>query len=116
MASLKQVVKNYRSEICEGIAWVVIFKNGKSWDAEAFWNDDGSYDDGLVFADEDYMRLREIASVDPKAICINGDYMPFGEDFTLKEIEEKILYFYVERRHQLQGDFLGALVVEPEKV
>lgn len=38
--------------------------------------------------------------------------MPFSEDFTLQEIENKILYFYYGRMNQLDGDFLGALVKE----
>lgn len=114
MASLKQIIKDNKDEICDSIAWVVIYKEGRSWNAEAFWNEDGSYDDGLVFGAEDYARLNEIAAIDSKAICINGYYMPFGEDFTLAEIEAKVLYFYSERRNQLQGDFLDCMVVKPE--
>ena len=38
--------------------------------------------------------------------------MGFGEDFTLKEMEDKILWMYTERLNQLKGDFLGSLTEE----
>ena len=38
--------------------------------------------------------------------------MGFGEDFTLKEMEDKILWMYTERLNQLKGDFLGCLTEE----
>lgn len=114
MASLKQVIKDNRDEIRDGIAWVVIYKEGRSWNAEAFWQEDGCYDEGLVFGAENYARLNELAVIDPKAICINGYYILPAEDLTLAEIEEKVWYFYMERRNQLQGDFLDCMVVKPE--
>ena len=36
-------------------------------------------------------ELQRISQIDHKAICINGYYMGFGEDFTLKEMEDMIL-------------------------
>lgn len=110
MASLKDVVKREYDTIADGIAWVAIYKNGRSWESSSFWEKDGSYDDGLIFEEEDMKELRKISEVDKKAICINGYYMGFGDDFTLQEMEAKILWIYNERLNQLQGDFLGCLV------
>lgn len=37
MASLKEIAREYRDEIMDGIAWVAIWKTGRSWNAKAFW-------------------------------------------------------------------------------
>ncbi len=105
----------YRDEIIDGIAWVVIFKEGRSWFAEAYWPDDGGYDEGYVFDGFDLEMMEDAAKRDHKAICINGYYNGFGEDFTLADIENKILYFYEGRMNQLHGDFLECMVVRPEQ-
>lgn len=112
MASLKDIIKEEYSTIAEGIAWVAIYKDGRSWKSASFWEEDGSYDEGLVFSNDDMEELRNISQIDHKAICINGYYMGFGEDFTLKEMEDKILWMYTERLNQLKGDFLGGLTEE----
>lgn len=111
MASLKQTVRNYREEVIDGIAWVVFFKRGRSWDAQAFWSDDGDYDSGFIFDSDDMEAMNAIAKLDHKAICINGYYMGFGEDFTVEEITNKVLWYYEERRCQLAADFLECYVV-----
>ena len=115
MASLKQIVKDYKYDIDTGIAWIAIYKDGRSWNAEVFWSEDGNYDDGYIFSRADYKKMKAIVKKDHKAICINGYYMGFGEDFTLKEIENKIQYFYTCRLNQLDGDFLSCFVIEPKK-
>lgn len=112
MADLKSVVNQEYDSIAEGIAWVVIYKEGRGWESACFWNVDGSYDEGLVFCDEDMEKLRQIAQKDHKAICINGYYMGFGFDFTKSEMEDRILFLYTTRLNQLNGDFLGGLVKE----
>ena len=112
MASLKDIIKEEYSTIADGIAWVTIYKDGRSWKSASFWEEDGSYDEGLVFSADDMEELRNISQIDNKAICINGYYMGFGEDFTLKEMEDKILWMYTERLNQLKGDFLGGLTEE----
>ena len=112
MASLKDIIKEEYSTIAEGIAWVVIYKEGRGWKSASFWEESGSYDEGLIFSADDMEELRNISQIDHKAICINGYYMGFGEDFTLKEMEDKILWMYTERLNQLKGDFLGGLTEE----
>lgn len=112
MASLKEVIRENRNEIVEGMAWVVIWKNGRSWNCECFWEESGSYEDGYEFRSEDVKQMNEISKIDSKAIAMNGYYMAFGEDFTLEELENKILLLYESRLNQLRGDFLGCLVKE----
>lgn len=112
MSSLKEIVKENRDEIVEGMAWVVIWKNGRSWNCECFWEESGSYEDGYEFLPEDIERMKKVSNIDPKAISVNGYYMGIGEDFTIEDIENKILYFYETRLNQLNGDFLGYFVKE----
>lgn len=109
MASLKNIVRDECSTITNGIAWVVIYKDGRSWKSNYFYPESGDYDNGYIFSDEDMEELQRISETDPKAICVNGYYMPFSEDFTLQEMENKILWMYQNRLNQLQGDFLGIL-------
>lgn len=112
MASLGKVVRDTREIITDGIAWVVVYKNRRSWEWDYFYPDSGSYDEGFIFDEEDMEQMKRISSIDHKAICFNGYFMGFSEDFTLKEIENKIIYFYIMRLNQLNGDFIGGLVVE----
>lgn len=111
MASLKQIVKEYRDEIVDGCAWVIIYKEGRSWNAEAYWAEDGDYDNGYTFDSDAVAAMERIAKADHKAICINGYYMGFGEDFTNDDLANKVQWFYEGRMNQLQGDFLECFVV-----
>ena len=110
MASLRHLVRNNRDEITDGIAWVAIWKNGRSWDIHPFYYDDGSYEEGYTFEPEAVEMMEEILATDPKAICINGDYHPFGCDFTTQELEDKVFFFYQMRFAQL-SEFLDCYVI-----
>lgn len=114
MASLRQVVADHRDEITNGVAWLAVYKDGRSWEAQVFYPEAGDYEDGYVFSDEDYNELVRIADLDHKAICINGYYMGGLEDFSLSELEDKIFYFHEFHHHTLRLDFLGGFVVPPE--
>ena len=110
MASLRDIVRENQREIINGIPWVVIYKQGRSWGISLLYHEDGNYEEGYTF-DRHYLEeMVEISKVDPKAICINGNFVGFGEDFTLAEIENKIRWFYETRRHQLVGDFMDGWV------
>lgn len=114
MADLRTIIKENNNIIIEGIAWVVIYKDGRSWNCDYFYPESGSYDEGYTFSAEDIEKMEEIAKKDHKAICINGYYMGFGEDFNLKEMEDKVLWMYENWRNQLKGDFLDCFVVNKE--
>ena len=78
MASIREIVRRYAGEIQDGIAWVAIWKQGRSWEAESFYCEDGGYDDGYTFDREDMERMSEILKIDHKAIMINGYYTNCG--------------------------------------
>lgn len=110
--TLNQIARNYRDEIRGGIPWLVVYKYGRSWYCNYYYPESGSYEEGYIFDPDDLQELQEISTIDPKAICFNGYYMGFGNDFTVEEIENKIRFFYNERYNQPQGDFLDCLVIQ----
>jgi len=118
MASLDYLVRQNKGAILDGIAHVVIWKNGRSWNMETFYEESGSYDEGYVFMEEDVERLEEIAKEDHKAIVINGYHNGFGSDDpeeayynSVEAIKERIMYYYISRFCQLKGSFLEGWVI-----
>lgn len=37
MAALKEIAREWASELREGIAWVIVWKTGRGWNAKAVW-------------------------------------------------------------------------------
>ena len=109
MASIKEIVRAYNGEMRDGIAWVAIWKEGRSWNAEAFWAEGGGYDDGYTFEREDMERMQEIIKIDPKAVMLNGYYTNCGiaEDgsASVADIISGIEWNYYNRYNQLFGFF-----------
>lgn len=112
--TLKNIIKKEYDTLVNGVAWIVIYKVNRSWNYFVFYHEDGSYEDGLIFDGHDKEEMFNILKIDPKAICVNGITTGFGEDFTVSELEDKIRMFYIQRYHQLNGDFLGRLVENVE--
>lgn len=91
MAALNTIAREYADEIRDGIAWVIVWKTGRSWNAEAFWL---NCDDD-TFELEDLDRAREILEQDPHAVMVNGYYCGhFGEDMTVAELAAGIRWHY----------------------
>lgn len=91
MATLNTIARTYADELRDEIAWVIIWKTGRSWNAEAVWlNCD---DDTLEL--EDLEMANHILEWDPKAVMLNGYYCGhFGEDMTINELVEGIRWHY----------------------
>lgn len=90
MASLKEIAREYRDEIMDGIAWVAIWKTGRSWNAKAFWLNLETE----RIEDEEMEEAREIVAADPKAIFINEYYTAHMGEGKLDEIMEGIRFMY----------------------
>lgn len=112
MASLKEIVKCCHNEIVDGATWVIIWKEGRSWNACINREDDGDTETGLIFATDEVEYLEKIASTDPKAIFLNGIFCRIPYESTDAEIIDIVRRYYETRRYQLRGDFLGGLVAE----
>ena len=82
MASLRDVVSEYQDDLRNGIAWLAFWREGRSWQAEAFHLD---LDDTLY--PEDRARLAEIQAADPRAVVVNGYYSGYlGEEMNVAEL------------------------------
>ena len=113
MASLRDAVKDYQDELRAGIAWVVFWREGRSWSSDYIYPE---VDDTLT--PEDRERLQEIQSTDPAAVVLNGYYSGYlGEDMSLEELTAGV------RRHYKNGynniaDFIEAHdnTLSPEQI
>lgn len=91
MAALHEIARQYAEEIRDGIAWVIIWKTGRSWHAESVWLNQ----DSDTFELEDLSTAAEILEQDPNAVMVNGYYCGhFGENMTIAELEAGILWHY----------------------
>lgn len=91
MASLREIASANAKEIRDGIAWVIVWKTGRSWHAVPVWLDS----DTDKLSSEDDEMVREILKQDPDAVMINGYYSGhLGKSMTLKELEDGICWYY----------------------
>ena len=42
MAALKEIAREYATEIRDGIGWVIVYRTGRSWHALTVWSDLGN--------------------------------------------------------------------------
>ena len=90
MASLREAVKNNQEELRDGIAWVVFWREGRSWNSESFHLE---MDD--TFYPEDKARFAEIQAVDPKAVVLNSYYCGYlDENMRLNELAAGVRHHY----------------------
>lgn len=109
MAALNTIAKEWANELREGIAWVIVWKTGRSWNAQAVWL---NCDDD-TFEPEDLELARKVLEQDPNAIMLNGYYCGhFGEDMTVAELAAGIRWHYDNGYNQLDGS--TAFPAEPE--
>ncbi len=91
MATLRETASSYADEIRERIAWVVVWKTGRGWNASAFWLSC----DTDVFEDDDLPEVHKILEQDPNAVMINGYYCGhLGEDMNVNDLAAGIRWHY----------------------
>ena len=113
MASLREAVKDYQDELRAGIAWVVFWREGRSWSSDYVYPE---MDDTLT--PEDRERLQEIQSADPAAVVLNGYYCGYlGEDMNLEELTAGVRRHY-ENGYNNIADFIEAhdSALSPEQI
>lgn len=109
MAALNAIAREWADELREGIAWVIVWKTGRSWNATAVWL---NCDDD-TFEPEDLELARKVLEQDPNAVMLNGYYCGhFGEDMTAAELAAGIRWHYDNGYNQLDGS--TAFPAEPE--
>ena len=103
MASLRTTAQKVLEEARDGIAWIVLYKQGRGWGASCFWPD---FDDrtGLFkFEDYDLDDLKEILATDKDAILVNGYYYNLGpvEEMTRETLASALRWQYEEQFNRL---------------
>ena len=97
MSSIRQIAQDVLPEARDGIAWIALYKEGRSWNAECFW---GLFDEQEVFITdypEDAERLREILSIDPNAIFVNAylhNLGPIDDEMTRDTLARALRWQY----------------------
>lgn len=100
MAAINAIAREWADELRDGIAWVIVWKIGRSWNAQAVWLNS----DTDTFEPEDLELAREILEKDPKAVMLNGYYCGhFGEDMTVAELAAGIRWHYENGYNTLEG-------------
>ena len=108
MAALNAIAREWADELREGIAWVIVWKTDRSWNAQAVWL---NCDDD-TFGLEDLELASKVLEQDPNAVMLNGYYCGhFGEDMTVAELAAGIRWHYDNGYNQLDGS--TAFPLEP---
>lgn len=103
MASLMQIARETADYFRDGIAWIIVWKTGRSWHAEPIYLD--PITDKFGFK-EDEKLARDIVEADANAKMLNGEiHGVFGEDSTVKDVAEGIRWLY-EENSDLLSDVL----------
>lgn len=106
MASLKDMVEERYRVISDGKAWVVVYKNKRSWESSVFW-ETGNYGDGTDFSEDDIAEMNHILQIDSFAICINGYRMRFGYALSKRQTANKLLRMYKGHLNMLESVMKG---------
>ena len=100
MAALKEIAREWASELREGIAWVIIWKTGRSWNAQAVWLN--CEDEKLE--PEDLGLARKALNQDENAVMLNGYYCGrFFEEMTVEDVAAAIRWHYENGYNKLDG-------------
>ena len=100
MAALKEIAREYASEIRDGIGWVIVYRTGRSWHALTVWSDLGNNE----WETDDINDALEALRLDPRAVALNGYYLGHFGDMTIEDIAAGIRYHYERGTNALADD------------
>ena len=98
MAALRDIARDFATEIRDGIGWTIVYRTGRSWNALTIWSDiwNGEWET------DDLNDAIGILKADPDAVIVNGYYCGhFGENMTIDEIAAGIRWHYEGGRNRL---------------
>ena len=102
MAALKDIARDNADELREGIAWVIVWRTGRSWHALPIWSDleAGEWEAG------DLNDAISVLKVDPDAVALNGYYCGhFGEDMNIEQLAAGIRWHYENGYNRLANRY-----------
>lgn len=100
MAALKEIAREYASEIRDGIGWVIVYRTGRSWNALTVWSDLGNNE----WETDDINDALEALRLDPRAVALNGYYLGRFGDMTIDDIAAGIRWHYERGTNALADD------------
>lgn len=100
MAALKEIAREYASEIRDGIGWVIVYRTGRSWNALTVWSDLGNNE----WETGDINDALEALRLDPRAVALNGYYLGRFGDMTIDDIAAGIRWHYERGTNALADD------------
>lgn len=100
MAALKEIAREYASEIRDGIGWVIVYRTGRSWHALTVWSDLGNNE----WETDDINDVLEALRLDPRAVALNGYYLGRFGDMTIDDIAAGIRWHYENGTNALADD------------
>ena len=100
MAALKEIAREYASEIRDGIGWVIVYRTGRSWHALTVWSDLSNNE----WETDDINDSLEALRLDPRAVALNGYYLGHFGDMTIEDIAAGIRYHYERGTNALADD------------
>lgn len=100
MAALKEIAREYASEIRDGIGWVIVYRTGRSWHALTAWSDLGNNE----WETDDINDALEALRLDPRAVALNGYYLGHFGDMTIDDIAAGIRWHYERGTNSLADD------------
>lgn len=100
MAALKEIAREYASEIRDGIGWVIVCRTGRSWHALTVWSDLGNNEWETDDINDALVALR----LDPRAVALNGYYLGHFGDMTIDDIAAGIRWHYERGTNALADD------------
>lgn len=87
--TLKQLAQKYQDYLKESIGWLIVWKDGRSWEAQTIYLNS----DNLINM-EDVADVESIVKVDSNALIINDYYCDHLGELTIRNITEGIRYMY----------------------
>ena len=107
MASLRECTRQVLDIARDGIGFITLWKEGRSWEVGELWPQDFSRKDGtMVVWDYDLEELKAIVAADPNAILVNSWYNNLGGmDELDRETLEAALRWQYETCHPLISDW-----------
>lgn len=100
MAALKEIAREYASEIRDGIGWVIVYRTGRSWHALTVWSDLGNNE----WETDDINDALEALRLDQRAVALNGYYLGHFGDMTIDDIAAGIRWHYERGTNALADD------------
>ena len=113
MASIRKAAQWVLDDCRDGIGWVAIWKEGRSWESERIYGVDFDEPTNTATIDdpEEQERLQAILAIDPHAIIVNGYYYNLGDcECMTRDTLANALRWQYELQHATVANFLENIV------